>query len=190
MIALNVGIFAYHKLHGVQAARFAVSYRNTVEELQSWRVVSASLSHLGVMHIAFNMASLYALGSLEGSLGVLRYFAYSFDLVVLPVALLLLCAHLLYKVCGVDRYRDSMSAGFSCVIFGLMVVDALATRRVCPIPFAPALCFTTYELPLGGFGASFHPTVAFNAAPFVMLVVTQVSLFYLPLHFVRILLTI
>ena len=174
MIALNVGIFAYQRLHSVQAAKFAVSYRTTVEDLESWRVVSASLSHLGVMHIAFNMASLYALGSLEGSLGALRYFAYSFDLIILPVALLLACAHGLYRGCGVERYRDAMSAGFSCVIFGLMVVDALATRRVCPVPFAPALCFATYELPLGGFGAGFHPTVAFNAAPFVMLVVTQV----------------
>lgn len=175
ILTLCVAIYAYQKWRDVPVEAIAVSYRNVVEELQVWRVVTASLSHLGMMHLAFNMSSLYALGGLESRLGALRYAMFSLDLVVLPVALLLAVHGALYVRFGLERYRQGMSAGYSCAIFGLMVVASLDVPSVCPIPFAPSLCFATYELPLGGWGGEgYRPTLKLNAAPFVMLVLTQI----------------
>lgn len=149
-----------------------MSYALVVLRKQYWRVVSASLAHVDFFHIAMNMASLYGLGELEQAIGSLRYLQLSVQLLFLSMLSALAISHGAAVYGGRPRNVHTLAVGYSCVLFGLMVVTAIKTDKYCAIPGVKALCFTTYRIPL----PDGLPALALNAAPFAMLLLVQLIL--------------
>ena len=95
------------------AIRYGAMYAPMVKKGQYWRLVSACFVHFGIWHIIANMYSLYALGpGAEAILGSV------------PFAVLYLgsgfCGNLVTYLRDEKRGRNSVSAGASGAIFGLM----------------------------------------------------------------------
>jgi membrane associated rhomboid family serine protease len=85
-------------------------------------VVSGSLSHAGILHLFFNMTSLWSCRSLEIIFGSLFYVKYSFLLLYSSSALILLFYWVLIRYGGREHYRQQVSVGYSCVVFGWMTI--------------------------------------------------------------------
>lgn len=149
-----------------------MSYALVVLRKQYWRVVSASLAHVDFFHIAMNMASLYGLGELEQAIGPLRYLQLSYQLLFLSMVAAILINHAAAVHLGRPGSVNTLAVGYSCVLFGLMVVTAIKTDQYCAIPGVKALCFSTYRIPT----PDGLPALALNAAPFAMLLIVQLIL--------------
>ena len=102
-----------HPENADTAIRYGAMYAPMVKRGQYWRLVSACFVHFGIWHIIANMYSLYALGpGAEAILGSV------------PFAVLYLgsgfCGNLVTYLRDEKRGRNSVSAGASGAIFGLM----------------------------------------------------------------------
>mmetsp|Transcript_14054 Transcript_14054/g.55362 ORF Transcript_14054/g.55362 Transcript_14054/m.55362 type:complete len:254 (+) Transcript_14054:55-816(+) len=119
------------------------------EDGQWWRLATGQLSHHGVVHLAFNVTSLWAIRNLElerGSVDLLRCS-------LLLVALSGLGTVLFYGCLPRQERERRYGVGFSAVLFGLMVMYTMHSEssRFFGIVYLPMYC-----------------------APFVSLIVTQV----------------
>ncbi len=169
------------------------SYKNVVYEGQVWRIVSSSFSHVDLLHLAMNMASLYQVGWLEEYYGSVLYLHLSLALVVLTMLANFIIYHVLIvyfrKVrldaacasrCGVvplltgccsvtacqERYIETIGVGYSCVLFALIVVATAKQTKYCPLPGLRKVCLPTWQVPL----PFLDTTVPFSIAPFLLLV--------------------
>ncbi|KAH3762406.1 rhomboid protein [Pelomyxa schiedti] len=120
--ALCLGIFLYQLAKSVPVHSVALSYESVVEKFEFWRVVSGSLSHAGVLHVAFNVSSLWALAAVEPILGHLTYLRVSFFLLFSSISLTMLCYHVMIFRYGWEHYRTGLAVGYSCVVFGIMTI--------------------------------------------------------------------
>ena len=171
MLCINLYIAWVLYSRPVRPEEVSISYQTFMERGEYWRAISASLAHYEIMHLLFNMMSLYNLGDLEIVVGSFAYLNYTADLIVLTILAAMAMYHLLIYYQGQERYRTQSAVGYSCVLFAWMVVAALRMDRYCPIPGFESLCFNTYRLPLPFLGNG--GTLAFNAAPFVLLFLTS-----------------
>lgn len=60
----------------VDVTRVASSYASVVRQGEVWRILSSSLSHLGILHLAVNVSSLLSLSSIEIQWGSIQYLRY------------------------------------------------------------------------------------------------------------------
>lgn len=109
---------------GIDYEDIGLSYEKVVEQGHYWRAVTASLSHVNLLHLAFNMSSLWTCRFVELTHGPIFYFKFSFLLLVLSVVVILLLYHVLITRFHKEHYRHSLAVGYSCVVFGWMTVVA------------------------------------------------------------------
>eukprot|EP00899_Mesostigma_viride_P018663 jgi/Mesvir1/26799/Mv20566-RA.1 len=159
IIALCCGIHLYFLKKGnIGYADVGLSYERFVTDGQYWRAVTASLSHISLLHLLFNMSSLWGLGVIETAgtmfaMGSWYYLKYSVVIMVLSMLLLVGIYWLLINKLGQEQHRHVTAVGYSAVVFGWMTV--LSLKR------------PSYSLNI--LGAS----VPFSLAPFGSLVLTS-----------------
>ncbi|KAA0148831.1 hypothetical protein FNF27_06004 [Cafeteria roenbergensis] len=148
----------------------AVSLELAAGRQEGWRAITSSVAHGGLLHLGFNLMTLFQLGSLEPSLGSARYAGLSVALMLLTAAAacaLQLCAAKVLRRPGSVEQR---AVGYSAVLFAWIVVEASQRGEYCPLPVPAGLCLPTWRVPLPGLDAS----VPLNLAPFLLLLVMQV----------------
>ena len=138
-----------------------LSYDAVVGRAQYWRVISSCFSHTDVLHIAFNMTSLWALGPAEApssGIGPISFLTTTFLLCFLPQILQLLAFHVYITRAGpsAEGLRHVNCIGYSAVLFGWEAVLSLR---------APS-----FVLSLGGLDG---PGLPVSFAPFASLLLVQ-----------------
>mmetsp|Transcript_24501 Transcript_24501/g.47637 ORF Transcript_24501/g.47637 Transcript_24501/m.47637 type:complete len:270 (-) Transcript_24501:152-961(-) len=115
----------YLNRNGLGYADVGSSYRLVVKEGQWWRTITASFSHLSVMHLLFNTYSTWQMRQAEVSLGVLGYLRLTVLFLLLSILFQLgLHAMLAHSRWG-ERTQNTIGIGFSCVCFGWMTWASL-----------------------------------------------------------------
>lgn len=160
VIACCSALWLYMWSRRTPFADVAYQYDKCVKEGQWWRVVTSSVSHLNVMHIVFNMASLWQLGALEQSITTREYVRWSFLLVIASMAVVTGITHIMITRFGRERQRHTFSLGYSCVVFGWMTINAQMSGTslslfgvAVPLSLAPfgSLILTSLLIPRASF---------------------------------------
>lgn len=173
LLFVNLGVAYYLWMAGIEVSAVSFSY-DAVSNGSYWRMVSASFSHFDLMHIGFNMMSLYQLGDLELVYGSAAFLYLNIDLVFITMIICLAISYLRMKYFGHDDLQYQQSIGFSCVLFAWMVAASVRMNQYCPLFFMPSLCFDTWHINIPVLDRSISLPV--NLGPFVLLVVTKLIL--------------
>ena len=106
-----------------------MSLERVVEQHQYWRLASAQLSHIDLLHLLFNLSALWSVGLVETAPGLgVGYYAGRTALLFLLSPLLCMGMYFLaVRVAGREEYRHVTAVGYSCVLFGWMAL--LAARQ-------------------------------------------------------------
>ena len=109
------------------------------EQNEYWRIFTASFAHIAFFHILMNMASLYSVGNVEFIIGPVLYFNYTFIMLIGSMMISLAIQHYLIDRRNLEQYRVVFGVGFSCILFGWLVIYANTQSVYCPIPILPQL---------------------------------------------------
>ena len=105
-------IWIYIFAKGVKAEKFAFNYVRIVSHQEWWRTVTGTMSHIHILHIAFNMSSLWNTQALERHLGSYFYLRITFILYLLISLTMLLSFYIGTKYYQRD-YTRSYHLGYS-----------------------------------------------------------------------------
>eukprot|EP00904_Undaria_pinnatifida_P003822 jgi/Undpi1/13440/HiC_scaffold_8.g03099.m1 len=122
LITTFVVVFVVMWRRRIAPASMGSSYRHLVVRSEWWRVVTAALSHSGLLHLFFNISSLWACRRIEAELGSWTYLLASAHILVLAEAFETMFLHAAHKM---GRLVDTVSIGYSGVVFAWMVVLSL-----------------------------------------------------------------
>lgn len=122
LAATFVVVFVVMWRRRVAPASMGSSYRHLVVRSEWWRVVTAAISHSGVLHLCFNISSLWACRRVEAELGSWAYLLASAHILVLAEMFETMFLHAALKM---GRLVDTVSIGYSGVVFAWMVVLSL-----------------------------------------------------------------
>lgn len=74
LIGILLGVVCFYLWNfAVDVGKVASSYISVVQKGELWRMVTSSLSHFSLLHIAMNVSSLFSLASLEIEWGTVQY---------------------------------------------------------------------------------------------------------------------
>mmetsp|Transcript_40660 Transcript_40660/g.66112 ORF Transcript_40660/g.66112 Transcript_40660/m.66112 type:complete len:281 (-) Transcript_40660:77-919(-) len=156
LTAVTIGactaIWFYLWNYDVQIERFGYQYQKVVAEHEWWRAISASFAHTSPLHLIFNMMALWNSATMEIHYGWVTYLKYSFLLVLLSMVAVTVFYYLAIHHFERDYYRHVYSLGYSCVVFGWMMIQ----------------CETC-----GGQMSIFGLRIPARLAPFASLLITQ-----------------
>lgn len=118
----------------------STSYEAVILRKEYWRVFTAAFSHLDIMHLVFNMASLWSCGQMEALFGSVFYLRTTLLLLFLSSAISNAIFHFLIFRIGQRNYATRQAVGYSCVVFGWMTIMAqLQPSMDIPLPFGISL---------------------------------------------------
>ena len=148
-----------------------MSYAKVVGQRQYWRCVTASFSHVSLLHLLFNMSSLWSLGAVEqmgargiaGPWGTGWYIRYTLVMLVGTMALVIGAYHALLRWARQERYEHVTAVGYSCVVFGWMTV--LSVRQ--PTHSLSLLGIVNLPINLAPFGSLLFTSIIVPQASFV-----------------------
>ena len=165
----------YIRYYQIPATRVGISYNSIFEQNEYWRIFTASFAHIAFFHILMNMASLYSIGNVEFIIGPVLYFNYTFIMLIGSMMISLAIQHYLIYRRNLEQYRVVFGVGFSCILFGWLVIYANTQSVYCPIPILPQLfgklCFPTWTfIDVGAID------LKLNLGPFVLLGFIQIFL--------------
>lgn len=167
LIAINLGLAFIYWNHRVDPMAVCKEYQKIVHDGELWRSFSGATAHFDMLHIGFNMMSLYALGSeIENMYGSLPFLFYNICLMPLTTIVMMGLVRLQIYYTGNQALQHTKTVGYSAVLFAWMVISSLERQSTCPIPFFPDACFNTHELDMGF-------KFRFNIGPIVQLFVAQ-----------------
>jgi membrane associated rhomboid family serine protease len=66
---LLIAVYLYITSHGIGYAEVGLNYDLAVQKLELWRIVTAQISHVELLHLLFNLSTLWSLGIIEESNG-------------------------------------------------------------------------------------------------------------------------
>lgn len=114
-------IWCYINYYEIDSKRFAFNYIEIIENKEWWRTISSSLSHIKVLHLAFNLVSLWSTGFMEQSQGSLFYFQLNFLLFIFSEIAMIVSYYIMLKYLNKYDYVKNMYAvGYSAILFGFM----------------------------------------------------------------------
>jgi membrane associated rhomboid family serine protease len=166
-VILTIAYFLWSQRVEVSSVSF--SYDSIVNRAEYWRFFTASFAHFDLLHLAFNLMSLYQLGSLEAIYSSPLFLTLNLTLVVVTMIIATALYHHLIHSWNRHELAYQQAVGFSCVLFAWMVAASVRMDEYCPLFFLPSLCFSTYHigLPLTSLA------LPINIGPFVLLIVTK-----------------
>lgn len=146
------------------------SYQKVITEKQYYRIFTSSFAHVDLMHIGFNLMTLYQFGSLEAFVvGSFDYAVNSLNLIIWTILLLLTIQFAYAKFTNDLTILTHSGIGYSCVLFAWMVVVSVKMEKFCPVFFLPDFCFTTMHIANRQyFPVNFGPVVLLIATKFVL----------------------
>lgn len=187
LIGLNLVLAFYYWNYSTPIQSVAKIYSRIMDApFEPWRAFSGALAHFDLMHIGFNMMTLYGMGmSLEQTQMTKWYRPYSPSLSFLcyNIALVIWTSVTLMGLkkiqvywmqmrrgdtagLEIDMIQNGPTIGYSGVLFSWMVIETLERSETCPIPFLPDICFETHEF----------LNIKWNLGPIVTLGITQLIL--------------
>lgn len=125
VIIVCCGICTFLNSRGLGYAEVGSSYRLVVIEGQWWRTVTASFSHLSVLHLMFNAYSTWQLKEAEKLLGPLGYLSTTFIFLLLSIVVQNALHAIFARTRWGDQTQNTVGIGFSCVVFAWMTWAAL-----------------------------------------------------------------
>ena len=128
LVVSMILIFLYQWWRKVQSQDIAFLYDSVVQGGEWWRCLTATFSHLSILHILLNMVSLWLMWYMEERLGSLAYLLYTVVLIVGCEGCMVLGGWTL------SRWKPSWlsltnGAGYSGVLFGWMMIYAMEDPR-------------------------------------------------------------
>jgi len=156
IIAANCTAHYVIRQRGLGYGDVGSSHRLVWKEGQWWRAVTASFSHVSIIHLGFNMFSTWQLRGTEATLGSLLYLHHTGLFVLFSILFqqLLHCA--LAQTSARERTENTMGVGYSCVVFAWMTWSSLRIER------------KTLDL--------FFVRVPYSLSPFASLIITQLMI--------------
>lgn len=124
-----IAIYAHRIWREYPVENIAISYRTFIKEKQYWRGVTAIFSHLNLLHIVFNVSSLWTMRSVEKVFGTITYFRISYILLIVSVLVTMGIYHIWVKYGGIREYETTYAVGYSGVIFGIMTVGYMSAKQ-------------------------------------------------------------
>lgn len=124
-----IALYVHRIVREYPVDSIAISYRTFIKEKQYWRGVTAIFSHLNLLHIVFNVSSLWSLRSIEKAFGTITYFKISYILLIVSVLTTMGIYHIWIKYGGIREYESTYAVGYSGVIFGLMTVGYVSAKQ-------------------------------------------------------------
>ncbi|KAF0977882.1 hypothetical protein FDP41_003204 [Naegleria fowleri] len=135
LVSINTIIFFILSFGKVPSEFVSYNYDKIVREYQIWRVVTSTFSHFSIIHILFNMGSMWSMRSVE-LIGqehptvhtfhsVVEYFKITVLLILLSFLFITLVYFCLIKFLKWENYRQVNIVGYSGVLFGIMTLETL-----------------------------------------------------------------
>lgn len=157
-MGLNAALFVVQIVGDVPLPRVTLCPERVLYRGEIYRIVTSAFFHGGLVHIAMNMVSLSAVGSLlERRLGTLRTMLTMLWSVLLTSLLHIFASWLVYAALGISGPFMGHSIGFSGVIFHLSVLECnLGTHQIRSV-------FNLFDVP-----AHFYPWVLLLVLQLVM----------------------
>lgn len=152
-IGVCCALWFYLWNYDVSIEKFGYQYERVTVHKEWWRMISASYAHQAPMHIMFNMISLWNSAVMEVLLGSVTYLKYTFLLVILSMVTVTVFYFVAQKYFNRPEYRVVYSLGYSCVVFGWMMIQCEYSRG---------------DMSYFGF------TVPARLAPFLALIITSI----------------
>jgi membrane associated rhomboid family serine protease len=159
--------------------RVWISLELVGERQEGWRALTSALSHGSLMHIGFNLLTLFQLELLEKAYGSFRYASTSLALVVWTSAVACVLQwglSLAFSSRGdatrAEAVRKQPAVGYSAVIFAWIVMVSSQQESYCPLPILNQVCLPTWRLALPQ-SSFLPPDIPLNLAPFLLLLFTQ-----------------
>lgn len=84
-----------------------------VKEHQHWRILSATFSHISIIHLLFNTSSLWSLRHMESIFGFIGYFRITFILSISSMILMIIFHGMMFKMLPTITSERSFAVGFS-----------------------------------------------------------------------------
>mmetsp|Transcript_78340 Transcript_78340/g.210767 ORF Transcript_78340/g.210767 Transcript_78340/m.210767 type:complete len:278 (-) Transcript_78340:14-847(-) len=153
-VAINCTVWYYIWKNGLDYAHVGSSHRLVVVEGQYWRALTASFSHISIVHLGFNMFSTWQLREVEKRIGLIEYFRCTFLFLILSIMMQQTIHFFLAKTRFGERTQNTIGVGYSCVVFAWMTFASLLTT-------SSSLNLIFFRLP-------------YNVSPFFSLILTQV----------------
>lgn len=122
-IIIQIIIFLYIFNYNITYDKVGYIYSRVVNNNEYYRIYTSSYTHLNLLHIGFNIISLWQLSDLEIYLSSLTYIIYTLILLNASMLLLTIIYYILIHI-GYEQYKDTTSVGYSAVIFGLMSIQS------------------------------------------------------------------
>jgi membrane associated rhomboid family serine protease len=129
VVAVCSGLWLRIKQKEYDYPDVAASYNTIVHSHQYWRLLVSQFAHIDLLHLLFNMASLWSLGIIEQIHGSAFYLRMTLVMLVITAALELAAYHVLIKVLKREQSSGSLAntyvLGYSGIVFGWMAAWAL-----------------------------------------------------------------
>ena len=149
-------IWCYINYYKVDPKKFAFNYNRIVVDKEWWRTISSTLAHIQILHLAFNLITLWSTGFIEEWKGSLLYFQISFLLFMLSEIAMIISYYIMSKYLNREEYVSNMYAvGYSAILFGFMGYGCIKSNGNYPV-----------------FGA----VIPFYLGPFIMLLLISLMI--------------
>eukprot|EP00871_Galdieria_phlegrea_P004823 jgi/Galph1/5341/GphlegSOOS_G3940.1 len=107
-----------------------LNYEKVVEEKETWRWITASLSHISFLHLLMNVYSLWTLRIVEEEFSSFVYFQWSLLIAVLSSVVTLFIYFILLVFFQQEHVRYIYMIGYSAVIFGILTIASQRLTNV------------------------------------------------------------
>lgn len=156
--------FLYIHRRGYNYSDVGMSFQSVALDKEYWRCVTATMAHINLLHLLFNVSSLWSISGAEFyEYGTAKYFLYTLLLLLLSIPIeMLIYALLIYKA-GKEEYLRVVSVGYSGIVFGWMTIVA------CDRPSSSFQFLGLFSLPatIAPFGSLILTSVLIPQASFV-----------------------
>ena len=124
-MAAIIGFFLYIQKRAYSYSDVGMSYQTVAIEKQYWRCVTATMAHISLLHLLFNVSSLWSMSGAEFyEYGTAKYFLYTVLLLLLSIPIEMFIYWVLIYKARKEEFLRVVSVGYSGIVFGWMTIIA------------------------------------------------------------------